>query len=443
MTGSALPPPALDFLPGCLPDSKTDLLAVAVSGGADSFSLLDRLHQSGRKLLALTVDHGLRPESADEALRVAAWCKAHGIPHQTLHWHADTPSTGLQAAARAARYRLLIEAAQAAGTVGVVTGHTADDQAETVMQRLARGSAEGLAAMAPVTWIAAGAGAPMPLYRPLLGTRRGDLAAYAAARGLPVSTDPSNVDQRFERIRYRGLLAALAQQDLMSVEALCRTAARQRDLVVQAENAQRTLAARADFDITPWGSAIFADRSVIEGAAAPLRAGVLAAVIGAIGGRQVSASDVPSSAGFTLGGCEVSAMGKGLAIFRDVGDLRGRADGATGLTETSLPISEKSILWDCRFYLDSDALPRHGVLQPLAQALPKEVVTSTTARRKIAGVPCIVEAGAITHVPEIAFDAIAAALRGWKEGEASLLNWRTFNARNAVSPDVWRRVIRY
>lgn len=185
-------------------------LVVAVSGGGDSMALLSACHEvvSGgtlppRRLLAATVDHGLRRGSAAEAREVGALCAALGLEHRILSWTGDKPATGLQAAARLARYRLLAEFAGRAGAVGIATAHTLDDQEETVAMRAGRGDREpgarGLAGMAPATlfdrscWI----------LRPFLGIRRDDLRRWLSGRRIGWIEDPSNEDERFERVRVR------------------------------------------------------------------------------------------------------------------------------------------------------------------------------------------------------------------------------------------------
>ena len=196
-------------------------LGVAVSGGGDSMALLVlAAQQPGLQLRAVTLDHGLRPEAAGEAAAVAALCAHLGIEHSILRWEGAPVRGNLQAAARRARYRMIAEWSH--GLDAVLLGHTLDDQAETVLMRLARGSGvDGLSGMAEVMerdgqrWL-----------RPLLGQRREALREVLRARGIDWCEDRSNRDARFQRVRARQALSALAGLGITS-EGLAATAARQ------------------------------------------------------------------------------------------------------------------------------------------------------------------------------------------------------------------------
>jgi tRNA(Ile)-lysidine synthase len=235
-------------------------LVLAVSGGPDSTALLvlaarwskelKKARKRAPKLIAVTIDHGLRAEAASEAAAVKRLARRLGVPHRTLRWRGAKPKTGLQEAARLARYRLLAAAANHAGYDYVLTAHTLDDQAETVLFRLARGSGlMGLAGMAQAAPLPVGETGTLFLVRPLLRIAKTRLYATLDASGVPYSEDPSNRDPRFTRARLRGLMPILAREGL-DARGLARLAARVRRAESTIEFA--VAAARAALAPGPW-----------------------------------------------------------------------------------------------------------------------------------------------------------------------------------------------
>ena len=194
-------------------------LGLAVSGGPDSLALLLLAHAAlpGR-VAAATVDHGLRAESANEAAMVGQVCAAIGVPHQTLSVAVEPGN--IQSRARAARYAALAGWMQQEQLEALATAHHADDQAETLLARLGRGS--GVAGLAGVRARGQVPGTPLLLLRPLLGWRRDELGGVVAAAGLVAVADPSNADDRFDRARIR---KAIAGADWLDVPALAQSAA--------------------------------------------------------------------------------------------------------------------------------------------------------------------------------------------------------------------------
>lgn len=204
-----------DQLRRLAPDGR---IGLAVSGGPDSLALLLLAAAAvpGR-IEAATVDHGLRADSATEARMVAERCAALGVPHGILKVTVE-PGASLQAKAREARYAAVTNWAQARGLTAVATGHHRDDQAETLLMRLARGSgAGGLAGMREDRPLAPG----IRLIRPLLGFRKAELVAVVEAAGVDAVDDPANADPRHDRTRARALLR---DNDWLEPERLARSA---------------------------------------------------------------------------------------------------------------------------------------------------------------------------------------------------------------------------
>jgi len=227
-------------------------LVLAISGGPDSTALLYLMarwcavRQPAPHLLAVSIDHGLRPEARHEAAAVKRLAEKLGVEHRTMRWTGAKPSTGIQEAARVARYRLLRTAAHRAKARCVLTAHTLDDQAETVLFRMARGSGltgiRGMARSVPIDKLANGFGQPtdaardaeganwakhVVLVRPLLEVPKGRLIVTLQKAGLFYAEDPSNVDPRFARSRLRKLMPALADEGL-TAQCLVRLARRVR-----------------------------------------------------------------------------------------------------------------------------------------------------------------------------------------------------------------------
>lgn len=194
-------------------------LGIAVSGGPDSLALLLLAHAAlpGR-IEAATVDHGLREGSAQEAAEVARVCRELQVPHATLR--VEVAAGNLQAQARRARYAVLAGWIEERGLAALATAHHADDQAETLLMRLNRGS--GVSGLAGTRSRGMVPGAPIALLRPVLDWRRAELAQVVRDAGLKAAEDPSNANDRFDRVRIR---KALAQADWLDVDAIARSAA--------------------------------------------------------------------------------------------------------------------------------------------------------------------------------------------------------------------------
>jgi tRNA(Ile)-lysidine synthase len=191
--------------------------AVAVSGGGDSLALMHLLAGwaagSGRPLpVVLIVDHGLRKGSAADARKVHRWARAAKLKAHILTWTGPHPSNGLEAAAREARYRLMGNWLRKRKLGGLYVAHSEDDQAETFLLRLMRGSGvDGLAAMRAHAAYPLAEFGDLSVVRPLLGVSRAQLRAHLSATGSAWLDDPMNQEDRFARVRMRKLLPALAE----------------------------------------------------------------------------------------------------------------------------------------------------------------------------------------------------------------------------------------
>lgn len=330
---------------------ESSALAVAVSGGADSMALALLLDQwcrdRGVTLHAFTVDHRLRAEATGEAAQVATWLGARGLKHDTLVWDDGaaraTLAASAQADARDARYRLLIEACRTRGISDLALAHHADDQVETFLMRLARGSGlDGLTAMAPVA-VRNGA----RLIRPLLGFAKVRLEATCRAAGQLWISDPSNADRSYARARFRQAREILAAEGL-SNERLLATITHLRRAQSAIESSIAALAERA-LAVDRHGAFIFqaaAFCATAEEVSLRLLARVLTAAAGADYGPRFEKlvrlhdrlrRDIAFRA--TLAGCEIERSGGLIRISREVAAITDERAIAPG----------QSIVWDGRF----------------------------------------------------------------------------------------------
>lgn len=338
------------------PDFPSEI-ALAVSGGGDSMAMLALAHNWARvwgvSLRVVTVDHGLRAESAAEAELVARECKALGHPHDTLRWHWDGTGNVMNAARRA---RLDLIGAWRGTTRHVLMAHTADDIAETFLLRLARGSGvEGLAAMRARRDVAQG----FTVIRPCLDMRRAELRHYANALHIPLVDDPTNENLKYDRARARALLAPLADLGLGA-----------EDLIATAHRMQRASAALwaravsvADDVVTehPSGTLIFErDGFAIVERDTQLR--LLAAALMWVSGahyrpRAASLEDLLERAlaggGGTLSGARVEAQAERLFVFREL---------------AAIAEEGRATLWDGRWSIAVQIAPGQRIA-PLGEAI--------------------------------------------------------------------------
>ncbi|MEM7225050.1 MAG: tRNA lysidine(34) synthetase TilS [Pseudomonadota bacterium] len=388
-------------------------MAVAVSGGADSLALAlllaDWSAARGGAMTALIVDHGLRPESRREARWTATALKARGLTTRILTWRGAQPQANVQATARAARYGLLGDWCRRHGVLHLAVAHHLDDQAETLLLRLGRGSGlDGLAAMAPVS--------VQPHYnllRPLLSVPKACLIATLQARGQDWIEDPSNQDRQHARVRLRQLAPGLAAEGL-TPERLAATAGRLGQARGALEQTLAALLARA-VTLDPAGFA-WLDHRMLRDNSKELALRALSRILSCLGGAaygpRLSRLEglygrlmEPNFGGATLGGCRVTPRGDRILVTREAAKLP-RWDVRPGET----------LLWDGRFEI---ALAKTSRRRPPAMALgglgavgwrrlrasgqaPEKTRIPAPAR---AALPCLWVAGEPCEVPHLGITA--------------------------------------
>ncbi|MGE0095028.1 MAG: tRNA lysidine(34) synthetase TilS [Alphaproteobacteria bacterium] len=332
------------------PFEKHPRLAVAVSGGADSLALAlfaaAWVRKRGGGLTALTVDHGLRPEAAAEARRVGRWLRARGVEHRIIAWRGTKPAANIQAAARAARYGLLSGWCARHGVLHLLLAHHADDQAETYLLRLARGSGvDGLAAMAPVHELPS-----VRVLRPLLDVPRARLEAALRRARQDWVDDPTNRDRDHARVRMRQLLPSLSAEGL-SGPRLARTASRLARARATLEMAVADMLAETVM-LHPAGFCLL-DREKLLAAPPEIALRATARILRTVSGaaypprlenleRLLGELSRPGAQGRTLAGCRVLSWRESLLVCREAGAVAGK-----------VPLAGGRAVWDDRFEVEA------------------------------------------------------------------------------------------
>lgn len=277
------PTPGIDVEALFAPLQEYKRLALAVSGGPDSLALMVLAHRYAQangaleRFVVYSVDHGLRPEAAAEAAAVVREAQRLGFFARALRWDGDKPATGIQEAARLARYRLLAEAMREDGAAVLLTGHHLGDQAETVLMRLAHGSGvEGLRGMDYCAQLD-----ELTIIRPLLGIDPADLHRELDAVGMAAINDPSNSDPDYERVRWRQAAPQLAALGL-DARQLVKFAGRMRDADRALEHMAAHAFALVELDADGQGGMI--DRDMLRRLPRAVAVRVVGRVLDVVGG---------------------------------------------------------------------------------------------------------------------------------------------------------------
>jgi tRNA(Ile)-lysidine synthase len=379
-------------------------VALAVSGGSDSIAMLrlaedwSRRRSNAPKLTVLTVDHGLRADSAREATQVAEWTGARGLNHAILTWTGAKPLTGIQAKARNARYDLMSEWCRNHGADWLLTAHTLEDQAETVLMRLARtASIDSLAAIPRV-----GQWQGTRLFRPLLGTSRTTLRGLLGELGQSWIDDPSNEDEVFERVRVRKAMPLL------------------RDLGITAESLAELARRAADAVHGLWGAAedwVGSHVTVHEagyctfplapftGQTNELKTRILGLIVSTYGsGKMPEPHELELLAAWVDSGGSRRTLGGAMIARRKASLLAGREPGRIDAKAVAVPPGGK-IVWDGRFV----------VIAPAGTAVvPARDLHDLPRRKDIPafvqqGLPAVTQGGRLLAVPQLGLGTGASA----------------------------------
>lgn len=358
-----------------------------MSGGGDSVALMHMAAAwaRGRKIMVATVDHGLRPDSAAEARAVGRAARGLGLPHATLLWQRETETGNLMATARDARLRLLAGWARRNGLSSVLLGHTADDQAETLLMRLARGSGiDGLASMAEwrdrfgVRWL-----------RPMLGAGRRELRDWLRARDLSWIDDPTNDDDDFERIRVRNAIAALG----MDIPALARAA----NHIQEARDALSHYAAHAARDVVIRDGSLTLPRRAYGDAPPEIRRRLIVAAC-----RWITGADYPPRRTTVLHA--LNAIATGHRVTLDGALIEPAGDRIRLFRETAAALrapDSHGDVWDNRWEISGLRPGQHIAALGLGEVARVKWRLSGLSRDEAAASPAVWEGDRLVAAPLI------------------------------------------
>jgi len=378
-------------------------IALAVSGGADSLALMLLAQRwaagitAAPRLIVYSVDHGLRPEAADEVAMVLQVAASLGLPARGLSWRGDKPQAGLQEAARIARYRLMGAAMAEDGATVLLTAHHRHDQAETVLMRMAHGSGiEGLRGMAGTAQIEG-----IRVHRPLLGVDPSALLAVVEQAGLTPAQDPSNTDPHYERVRWR---QALPQLSALGLDAAMLGLFADRMGEADAAIAQMADGCFAEIVQLDGFGAARIELAPFVGLSPAISTRLLGRVLNIVGGRQkpralgqverlrlaIAETGLPKAT--TVLGCVIRLKDGAIAIAREPG---------RSLPPDALLSAHGELVWDERFRIVNtspqidltasvaDYLPRHRLEEFLGfkvTAPPEAIRTAPIVRDAAGGV---------------------------------------------------------
>ncbi|VDS07664.1 tRNA(Ile)-lysidine synthase [Paracoccus haematequi] len=373
---------ALDRLAGDLP-----AIGIAVSGGGDSIALMHMIAEwgRGRRIMVATVDHGLRPESRDEARQVGRAARALDLPHATLLWQRGTETGNLMANARDARLRLLAGWAQRNDLPAVALGHTADDQAETLLMRLARGSGiDGLASMAEwrdrfgIRWL-----------RPMLAAGRQPLRDWLRARGIGWIDDPSNENEDFDRVRIRKAIQAMG----LDVPALARAA----NHIQEARDALSHYAAHAARDAVARDGSLTLPRRAYGDAPPEIRRRLIVAAC-----RWVTGADYPPRRNTAIHA--LNAIATGHRVTLDGTLIEPEGDRIRLFRETAAALRAPDVqngIWDNRWHVSGLKPGQHVAALGLGQVARVKWRLSGLGRDEAAASPAVWEGDRLVAAPLI------------------------------------------